>query len=537
MNVKKIFSNQTQTITGAAIMLFLASLGSRVIGIWRDRIFAHTFGAGDILDAYYSAFRVPDFIYNLVIVGALSAGFIPVFLRLTKSDRPKAEKTANTLFTFFAISLSLIAVIFYLFAPWIVPLMVPGFSGEKSNLVIALTRIMMLSPLFLGLSGIASGILQANKNFLIYSLTPIFYNLGIIAGAIFIVPILGPIGLSWGVVIGAALHFLLQIPSLIALGFRYRPTLSLHLDSVREIFRMMIPRTLALAVSQINTILTTSIASLLAAGSIAIYNLASNLQYFPVGTIGVSFAIAAFPTLSEIATRRDKKSFASSISQTISQIFFFIIPLTIVMLIFRAQIVRLLLGSGNFDWNDTILTMNTLAWFSISLFAQCLIPLFTRAFFAWQDSRTPLKAGLWSAVINLAIAYLTAPYFGVISLAVAFSVASIFQAVYLYIRLRSHFDQINERGLIVNIFKICIASTTFTILAQNTKTFLGNFVDMNTAFGVLIQVAGAGTIGVTGFIISAYLMKLPEMTNLIMAIRRRLLRSETPTEIDPVDET
>ena len=536
MNVRKIFSNQSQSITGAAIVLFLASVASRLIGIWRDRIFASTFGAGDILDAYYSAFRIPDFIYNLVIVGALSAGFIPVFLHLMKTDREKAEKTANTLFTFFGISLIFIALVFYIFAPWIVPLLVPGFSTDKISLAVSLTRIMMISPFFLGLSGVASGILQAHKNFLIYSLTPIFYNLGIIAGAIFLVPLLGPIGLAWGVAIGAALHFLLQIPSIISLGFRYRPSLALGSDSIREIFRMMIPRTLALAVSQINTILTTSIASLLAAGSIAIYNLASNLQYFPVGTIGVSFAIAAFPTLTEIATRKDKTTFSESLTQTMRQIFFFILPFTVIILVFRAQIVRLLLGSGKFDWNDTIITMNTLTWFAISLFAQCLIPLFTRAFFAWQNSRTPLIAGLYSALLNLSIAYLLSPHLGVIALAIAFSIASIFQAAYLYRALHSLGIQTFERDLPLSILKISIASTILLIFAQTTKTFLGNFVNMETVIGVLIQTVGAGTIGAGGFIVSAYLMRLSEMINLITTIRRRLLRSETPTDIDPTDE-
>jgi len=536
MNLKKIFSNQSQSITGAAIVLFLASVASRIIGIWRDRIFASTFGAGDTLDAYYSAFRVPDFIYNLVIVGALSAGFIPVFLRLLNTNRKKAEQTANILFTIFGFSLAFIATIFYIFAPQIIPLIVPGFSLEKSSLTISLTRIMMLSPFFLGLSGIASGILQAHKNFLIYSLTPIFYNLGIIAGAIFLVPLLGPIGLSWGVVIGAALHFFLQIPSLIALGFRYRPSFKFGLDSVREIFRMMLPRTAALAISQINTILTTSIASLLAAGSIAIYNLASNLQYFPVGTIGVSFAIAAFPTLTEIAARHDKTSFSDHLTQTMRQIFFFIIPFTVIILVFRAQIVRLLLGAGKFDWTDTITTMNTLAWFALSLFAQCLIPLLTRAFFAWQNSRIPLLAGLYSAILNLALAYFLSPYFGVCALAIAFSTSSIFQALFLYHKLHLFGIKTIETNLIVSILKISAASIILGILAQFSKTVLGNFVNMDTALGVLIQSAGAGTIGVGGFIAAAYLLRLSEMTNLVTAIRRRLFRSETPTDIDPMDE-
>jgi len=374
--IKRLFSNTESSITGAAIILGSASFLSRIIGIVRDRIFAHQFGAGDVLDTYYAAFRTPDLVYNLLIVGALSAGFIPIFLELKEKNKKEAWLVTNSVLNILAIGSLVVCAILFIFTPFITQHIVPGFDESKQTMTILLSRIMLVSPIILGISSLVSGVLQSFKSFFIYSLTPIMYNLGIIIGAIFFVPRFGVEGLAYGVILGAVLHLMIQLPTLFKLGFRYTPVMDISNMFVKKIWKMMIPRTLGLATFQINLIIITIFASTLGGGSIAIFNFANNLQYFPVGIIGISFAIAAFPALSELAAKQKKDTMVNELIRTARQILFFILPMSILFLVLRAQIVRTVFGSGAFDWNDTIMTADTLAFF--------LYPyLHKRSFHSW----------------------------------------------------------------------------------------------------------------------------------------------------------
>ncbi len=226
---KIIFKQKVNSIAVAAVLVAASSLISRLLGVLRDRILAGQFGAGEQLDIYYAAFRVPDLLFNLVVLGALSAGFIPIFSGLVKNfNDPKNDEEnkhawllASNVINLLSIFLVILSLLGVLFAPLLVRLITPGFSEEAKNSTAALTRIMFLSPLFLGISGVLGGILQSFRRFLIYSLAPIFYNLGIIAGALWFSGWWGLSGLAWGVVLGACLHMLIQIPAVCALGFRH----------------------------------------------------------------------------------------------------------------------------------------------------------------------------------------------------------------------------------------------------------------------------------------------------------------------------
>ena len=407
---KKIFNIKTSTITSAAVVIGAASLISRVLGIFRDRVLAGEFGAGETLDVYYAAFRIPDLIYNIVVLGAISAGFIPVFSFLLKRDKvfgilpgkqDQAWRLVSNLLNIMVLGLIVICAVMIILADNLMKFVVPGFAGEQFELAVKMSRIMFLSPILLGISAVLGGVLQTFKRFFIYSLAPIVYNVGIIIGALFLVNWFGIYGLAWGVALGAIMHMLIQLGATIGLGWRPQFVIDFKDESMITIFRMMVPRTMSLAISQINLLVITIIGSTLAAGSITVFNFANNLQYFPLGIFGISFAIAAFPTLSELVSKKDE--FINSLSATLRQILFFIIPSASLLIILRAQIVRAVLGSGKFSWSDTVATMDTLAFFSISLFAQALIPLLTRAFYARQDTKTPFIIGIISAVINVAL--------------------------------------------------------------------------------------------------------------------------------------
>ena len=525
---KNIFGRQINNITVAAALVALSSLVSRLLGVVRDRILAGRFGAGPTLDIYYAAFRIPDLIFNLIVLGALSAGFIPVFTSLINEWRPKREDQANqeawrlvsNVLNFLVLGLAFLSVLGIIFASWLTKVITPGFGPAEQQQTAALTRIMFLSPVFLGLSGILGGVLQSFKRFLIYSLAPIFYNLGIILGALYFVDLWGLDGLAWGVVLGAMLHFIIQLPSVYHLGFRYSFVLSKNDKGARRIGRMMVPRTLSLAISQINLVVITIIASGLPGGSLAAFNFANNLQSFPVGIFGISFAIAAFPALSEHAANKHK--LAENFSATMRQIMFFIIPATVLIVAMRAQIIRVVLGTGKFDWRSTVMTMDSLAFFSISLFAQAALPLVVRVFYARHDSRRPFYFGLVSIILNIILSFYLGPIMGVAGLALAFSVANILNLVLLWVWLYVKVGALDLKRISLATAKFFVAAIAAGLAAQITKALVWPYIDMAKFSGVFTQLAASMSAGALMYAFFCYLFQSEEFFDLLSALKRRM---------------
>lgn len=431
--LKRFFNTQTKNITTAAFVLGAASLVSRVLGLFRDRILAGQFGAGDELDVYYAAFRIPDLVYSLLVLGAVSAGFIPVFISYLQKDKSQAWHLANSLLNLMVFSLMVICALLIILAPWLMKLVAPGFSAEKLSLTVQLTRIMFLSPLFLGLSAIFGGILQSFRRFLVYSLGPIMYNLGIIFGVLVLVKPFGLLGLAYGVILGAFLHMLIQIPSAYLCGFRWRLVADFGFVGVQRILRIMPPRILSLALSQITFWLMTVLASFLAAGSIAVYNLAHNIWSFPLGVFGLSFVLASFPKLSQMAQERNIADFIKTFSKTARRILFYTLPSAALFILLGPVIVRTILGTGRFNIDDIALTYQTLAYFSIGLFAEALVLLLLRGFFAFEDAKTPFLIGLLATALRLPLAWFLSQSMGVSGLALGFSIGSIFYFLLLLI--------------------------------------------------------------------------------------------------------
>lgn len=434
--IRKILNNQSKTIGSAAFVLGAASLVSRLLGLIRDRILAGQFGAGDELDIYYAAFRIPDLVYSLLVLGAISAGFIPVFINYLEKDKGQSWYLANNLLNILAFSLIIICSLLFLGAPYLAKFIAPGFQPEKLSLTVQLTRIMFLSPIFLGLSAVFGGILQSFRRFLIYSLSPIIYNLGIIFGALFLVDYFGLAGLAYGVVLGALGHLIIQIPSAYLCGFRWRPVFDFKFTGLRRVLKLMPPRLFSLALSQITFWLMTVMASLLAVGSITIYNLAHNIWSFPLGLFGVSFVLAAFPHLSKAAQDKNRLIFLKTFWQTARRIFFYTLPASALLFIFGRPLIKIILGSGRFGLEQINLTYQTLAYFSFGLLAEALVLLLMRAFFAWEDSRTPFFIGLLATVIRLWAAWQLSQVMGVSGLALGFSLGSILYFILLLIALK-----------------------------------------------------------------------------------------------------
>ena len=541
--IKKLFTSKINSITSAAIIVATASVASRFLGIFRDRILAGEFGAGDTLDIYYAAFRIPDLVFNLLVLGALSAGFIPVFTGLCDKKylvkffhrgkekcQSEAWYVANVMVNLIGISLIVVSAILIIFTPQLMRLITPGFDGEKLAMTVTMTRIMFLSPLFLGLSSVMGGILQSFKRFFVYSIAPIMYNIGIIIGALYFVPIWGIYGLAYGVVFGALLHFLIQVPTTIHLGYHWRPVLNIKNKNVREILKMMVPRTMSLAISQINLVVITIIASTLAAGSLTIFNFANNLQSFPIGIFGISFAIAAFPTLSSLMNK--KEELIRNFSKVLRQIIFFILPATVFMLTLRVQIIRVVLGSGQFDWEDTILTMDTLTFFSLSLFAQATIPLLIRMFYAQKDSKTPFIVGLITVIANIFLSWWFASRMGVAGLALAFSISMIINFALLWLLLKIKLGELDEVNILYSTLKISLASICAGLGVQAMKLIVGNssIIDMTRFWGIFTQSAIAGIFGLSIFVLICWMLHVEELHNFIRSIRAKAKKEKVETE-------
>ena len=534
--VKKFFwwsGRTSDSISVAALIIALSGIASRLLGLLRDRLLASRFGAGDTLDAYYAAFRIPDFLYSLLILGALSSAFIPVFTELIESNRKSAAwKLASTAMQWFAIVIGSCSLVVFLFSHRIMPLLAPGFSGVKLAETELFMRIMLLSPMFLLLSAVVGGVLVSFRKFIAYSLAPIFYNIGIIIGITCLVPVLGVSGLAWGVVLGAFLHLLIQCPAFYRSGFRYSFSLrELWANrSMRRVLLLMIPRSLAMGVNQASLLLVTLFASTLASGSIAVLTLANNIQSVPLGLFGVSFALAAFPALAASLAKGSERAFLDTLVRTTRRILFFVIPVSMCLIVFRAQFVRVILGSGHFNWHDTIMTFETMKFLAASLFAQSLVPLFARAFFALQDTRTPLLIALLGEMTHIILLPFLIPLYGVEGMAMAFSAGTVINGLLLYGFLRRRFDSWRDRDFLFPTVKIVFASLVAMIAAQLSKYAFG-FVnptehDLDTFIEVFTQLGiGVGTGGVV-FVLLANWLRVEELEEIRIFIWCKVLRQE-----------
>jgi len=549
----KLINSQAKTITSAAIIIGALSLISRILGIFRDRILAAQFGAGDTLDAYYAAFRLPDLVYNILILGAISAGLIPVFTGLIVKKfggENEAWKLINSVLNLLFLAVVVICALLFLSTPYLMPLITPGFSQEKMAMVISLSKIMFLSPIFLGLSAIFGSILQSFRRFFVYSLAPIFYNVGIIIGALYLVDYFGIYGLAWGVVLGSFFHLLVQIPPTFSLGYKYQAIFNWRDKNVRKVGRLLIPRTLTLIINQVNFLVVTVVGSTLAVGSLAIFNLSNNLQSFPLGIFGVSLAVAALPILSTLAVKNNLADFVSVISSTFRQTLFFIIPISILLYVLRAQIVRIILGSGAFSWLDTRLTAATLAIFALGLFAQGTLPLLVRGFYALHDTKTPFYIGLLALIANLTGLVFFAWVFSwpnwfsffviaelkmadlwsvadlrVLAMPLAISFSSLINLFFLLLALRRKIGRLDGRKILDSSMRIIFASLGAGLFTYASLQLLAKLVMTETFLGLFFQGFIAGSIGLLGYWLLGYLLNMAEMAVFVSAMQKKLFRA------------
>lgn len=552
--IQKFLNSETKSISSASLILAASYLLSSLLGLARDRLLAGTFGAGNELDVYYSAFTVPDFVAMILIFGAIAAAVIPIFSSYLLRSKEEAFRYLSTLMNVFLGFLIIVCVILIFSTPFLISFIAPGFSGEKKELAVLMMRIMFLSPILLGASNMISGILQVFNRFMVTALAPLLYNIGIIIGILFFVPFFGLPGLAWGVVLGAAMHLAVQLPALFMSGFKYKFDFNFMDPGVIKTIKLMVPRSLGLGATQLNTIATTAIASTLMAGSIAVFNLANNLSMMMVSAIAVSVSTASFPAMSMAFLKNEKGEFLKKFSSIFRQMIFLALPISILLLILRAQVVRVILGAGKFDWADTKLTTACLGILAFNLIAPQLILFMSKTFYAAHNTKIPAIISGLTVVFNILLSlflvwlikflpgfYIFLQNFlrlggaenvGVIGLAISYSATGILQTLLLlYMFYKKFFTRrsLGEGGpdyskeILDSLKKVAIASLVMAVATFIVRQILGSLVSLQTFWGIFFQLFVSGSIGVAVYIILSYYLKSPELKSIADSMLKKFV--------------
>lgn len=520
-----ILTRQQNDILSAASVIMTTVALSRILGLFRDRLLAARFSP-ETLGVYYAAFRLPNMIFELLVMGALATAFIPVFTSyLDTKGKQEAFKMAASVINigilFFAIS----SIPLFLFTEEISLMLAPGFDINQIKLMANFTKIMIIAqvlPLLIG--NFLTGILQSLRNFLIPSLAPVLYNLGIILGIIFLTPIAGLYAPVIGVVIGAILFTIIQIPPVLSFGYKHSLEFSFENRGARAVGKLMLPRTLGLAVSQIDTTVDLILSTLLGASAVTIFNFAQHLQQLPVGLFGASIAQATLPSLSSNFAKKNLEEYKNILVSSFHQILFLVIPISVILIILRIPMVRLVFGASSlFDWESTVLTGKSLAYFAISLFAQAEVHLLARSFYAMHESKTPVIAGAISVVLNAFLSY----YFIIIlhlpvwSLGLSASLASILNMFLLLIFLYKKIGNIDAYSLFMPMIKILLSGAVSGVALYIPIKLLDQLVfDTTRTFNLLILTGISATIGLFVYLFFAWFLDVPQVAIIFKLFKR-----------------
>ncbi len=473
-------------------------IASRVLGLLRDVVISHQFGTTRALDAYFAAFTLPDLIFNVIAGGALGSAFIPTFsTALALGDTPRAWRLASAVLNLALVILTGVAVVLAIFAPQVVATSVaPRFAPEDQALTASLMRWMLITPVVFGLSGILMGILNSYHHFVLPAAAPVVYNTAIIAGALVLAPSMGVYGLAAGVIAGAFLHLSIQVPWLVRQKMQYTPILGLDNADVREVGRLMLPRTVGLAAVQINFLVNTILASGLPAGSIAALGYAWRIMLLPEGIVALSLATAVFPTFSAQMARREMDEFRSSFSSVLRATFYLTIPAAVGLVVLGRPLIALLFQRGQFDAQSTAETAWALQFYALALFAHSGLEIITRAFYAMHDTKTPVVLGVASVGLNIALSIVLIAPLAHGGLALANSIATILEMLTLLYLLRRKMRSGEDRRMITSVARILVAAAAMALVVVLLAGYLAEWGAVASA--IIRSVVGAAVyLGVT----------------------------------------
>lgn len=553
--LRELAMRPIRSLHQAAYLLAGLTLASQALALLRDRTFAHTFGAGETLDLYYAAFRVPDLVFALVSSLVSAYVLIP---RITGMDREKTRELLSQSATFLFAFGGLICAVLMVYTPQFLAFLYPSFATSPLHAeFVLLARMLLVQPLLLGLSGILASVTQVHRRFALFALSPVLYNLGIILGTALLYPHYGLPGIGAGVILGALGYLMVNIPVIWQLDVVPR----VRLPQWKTMFALMrdsVPRSLALTMGSVTLLFLTALASRVGAGAVSVFTLAGNLAAVPLALIGSSYAVAAFPALSEASTVSRREEFTRILSAGARHIILWSVVSLGLILVLRAHLVRAVLGTGAFDWDATRLTAALLALFAIGLVAQGLVLLFSRALYAIRQSWWPLFYQLISGggTILIALVFLAMPASGLpLILASHLKVADVAGMPVLLLALASTLGQIllallslgalhrAAPGLARSLMRPCIDGLIAAALAGGaayaTLALLGGLAPLTTFAAVLLQGALAGLAGLAAAALILYVIENEEF-RIVAGALVRLVRSpapQTPVAPSSAEET
>ena len=522
-------------LAGAAALVAAAFALSRVLGMVRNIVIGNQFPpvAGDIrADAYAAAFNVPDTLFLLIIGGAVGSAFIPVFSGLMEQKKSAAAwRLATTLINGSVVALALGGILLGVLAPQLVGgLLAPQFSPAKQALTVDLTRIMLLSPLLLGLGGWAQGILNARQQFTLPAFAPVAYNLAIIAGVVLLTPIWGIYGVAFGVVIGAGLHFAVQVPGLVRVGMRYQPFhLNRHDEGVGQVLRLMGPRILGQAAFQVNALALTNVASYLPSdGALAAFNYAYVLMMLPHGIFAMSLATVLFPTMTAQVSRGDLAALQTTLAGGLRTLIFLTLPTAVLLGLLRQPVVSLLFQSSRFTAAAVERVAAPLGWFAWGLLAYVLVELITRGFYALHDTRTPVIVSVATVVANIVLSRVLVQGLGLdqSGMAISLSLTTTGELIALVLVLRRRlpglFDRAFARGAGVSLLGAAAMAAVLVPLVPWLEANVlpaPDVISIKVAAGLIL--AAGGLVGTALYLLVARLLRAGELGEALRLLRRR----------------
>lgn len=518
---QEFFNRKSTSILSAAAIIGVSFLGSALLGLIRNRLLAARFFGGmeGVLDVYFAAFIIPDTVFQLLVVGAVSAAFIPVYQEYFEKSEADANKLANVALTSIGFFLFIFSALIAIFAR---PLsgMLAHFSPDRLDLMANLIRLMCLAQMLFAISSFLTGVLQSQKRFLVPAIAPLLYNLGTITGIFFLSPYIGIYSAAVGVVFGAFLHMAIQLPTAFSLGYYPKLIFNFKHPGVRTMMKLMPPRALALGLDQIERAVAVNLTSFFAAGSLSVFTFARQLYVLPISLFGVSLSQASFPSLAAEALYTDKTKFRQTLSKSILQIFFFALPASVLILILRIPLVRIAFGAKSFPWDATLVTARALAFLTLSIAPQSVTNTLTRALHALKDTKTSLIIGFITMVFFVATAYILGFFVerDVVGLCLALSLGNLLDFVLSYWAVHK---KVGSLEISVRIYKMLAASLITAFCLWVPMRLLDQFVfDTTRTVPLIALTLIVSFVGFSVYLFICWILKVEELQEVVLIVKK-----------------
>lgn len=544
---------QQNSILSAAMIITVANIISTLSGLLRQRIlidvYFHSAASQQAYEALLVAFQIPDMMFQLIILGAISAAFIPVFTQMRKKNAQSAFEMSSIVMNVLLMVFVAISILVYVYAEPLTAVRTGSeFTQEQVIIAANLTRIMLIAQVFFAISSFFSGMLQSFQRFVIPSLAPIFYNVGIVVGVYLLAPQLGIYAAGVGVIIGAFLHMIIQLPLGLKLGFRFKQSFNIKHEGVKDIFKLTPPRLLTLGVSEVENLALAFFATSLGNLAFVVIRLAMTLMTIPIRLFGVPIGQASLPFLSEESDQAELTRFKELVLQSLNQISFLALPASVLLLILRIPIVRIAFGASDFPWETTVETSWVLALLAFSIAAQALTQLLIRAFHALKDTKTPFYVTLITVVINIGFYYVSVfkTNWGVFGMAAGIVVAAVLELIFLLVVMDKRINAFRSKAFWLPQLKMLSASFLMAVFLYLPFKILDEVVfDTSRTIELIALTITTSTIGMMVYIFFSAIFEVKELqflTNMLSTFSPKLkwmsktkeVIMETPVEGDEV---